>query len=319
MDFAAYLETYSHLLSPTSIAALVSLSIFLLWLAISSFRSPEDIEERLDDYMVRPTAESEQASDVYGIKWSTYQQLLFNVLRALGRLGPQKNTGKIERMLAEAGNPGGLSALDFIGLRLLSAIVIAGLTFLIVFKKPSSSSWLFLSISALFGYMLPNFWLRRRIKKRQKEILRALPDALDMLTIGVEAGLSFEMSMLRVSAQWDNELTREFRRVVAEIRLGTPRSLALQHMAERTGVQELRAFVTILNQSAELGISIANVLRSQADDLREYRRLRAEELAHQATVKMVFPLVFLIFPALFVVILGPAITIFLNLFGTAGQ
>ena len=128
-----------------------------------------------------------------------------------------------------------------------------------------------------------------------------------MLTIGVEAGLAFESALLRVGERWHNALTYEFRRAVAEMRIGTPRDVALTRMAERSGVPELRAFVAILIQSSQLGVSIAQVLHTQAAEMRVKRRQRAEELARQASVKMVFPLVFLIFPALFVVILGPSV------------
>ena len=157
------------------------------------------------------------------------------------------------------------------------------------------------------GFFLPWLWLRSRARSRQHAISLALPDALDMLTIGVEAGLAFESALLRVGERWHNPLTLEFRRAVAEMRIGTPRDVALTRMAERSGVPELRSFVAVLIQSNQLGMSIAQVLHNQAADMRVKRRQRAEELARQASVKMVFPLVFLIFPALFVVILGPSI------------
>jgi len=160
-------------------------------------------------------------------------------------------------------------------------------------------------ILAGLGYYLPLLWLRRRVRQRQHEIIRAFPDALDMLTIGVEAGLAFESALLTVGERWDNALTREFRRAVAEMRVGTPRDVALWRVAERTGVEELHSFVAVLVQSSQLGVSIAQVLHSQAAQERVRRRQRAEELARQAGGKMVFPLVFLIMPAMFVVLLGP--------------
>jgi tight adherence protein C len=128
-----------------------------------------------------------------------------------------------------------------------------------------------------------------------------------MLTIGVEAGLSFESAMLRVAEQWQNALTRELRRAVLEMRVGASREQALRHIAERSDVDDVRTFVAMLTQSAQLGVSIADVLHGQAAQIRRKRKLRAEGLARQAAVKMTFPLVLLIFPALFVVILGPAL------------
>jgi tight adherence protein C len=158
----------------------------------------------------------------------------------------------------------------------------------------------------LAGFMLPKLWLNQKIKKRKVEIARALPDALDMLTIGVEAGLAFESALLRVGDQWDNSLSQEFRRVVSEMRIGVPRNEALRRMADRTGVEDLSTFVAVLIQSNTLGVSISQVLHTQADQMRLKRRQHAEEMAHAATVKIVVVLVFFILPSLFIVVLGPA-------------
>jgi tight adherence protein C len=155
--------------------------------------------------------------------------------------------------------------------------------------------------------MLPKFWIRSKISSRRHQIARALPDALDMLTIGVEAGLAFESAMLRVGDQWNNALSQEFRRVVSEMRLGVQRNEALRRMADRNGVEDLNTFVAVLIQSNMLGVSIAQVLHGQAEQMRVKRRQMAEQQARQATVKIVVVLVFFIFPALFIVILGPAV------------
>jgi len=160
---------------------------------------------------------------------------------------------------------------------------------------------------APIGYVLPNLWLSRRIRERRKEIERRLPDALDMLTISVEAGLAFESAMLRVAERWDNALTRELRRTVLEMRVGTPRDEALRRLAGRADVPSLQTFVAVLIQSTQLGVSIADVLHSQAALIRQRRKQRVEQLAHEASIKMLFPLVFMVFPALFVFILGPSI------------
>ena len=150
-------------------------------------------------------------------------------------------------------------------------------------------------------------------------MISPLPDALDMLTISVEAGLAFESAMLKVGERWHNALTEEFRRAVIEMRLGTHRDVALQRVADRAGVQELGNFVAILIQSGQLGVSIAQVLHAQADQMRIRRRQRAEELAREAGVKMVFALVFLIFPALLIVLLGPGLPgLFSTLAGMGG-
>ncbi|MFH1085699.1 MAG: type II secretion system F family protein, partial [Chloroflexota bacterium] len=131
----------------------------------------------------------------------------------------------------------------------------------------------------------------------------------------VEAGLAFESSLMRVGERWDNPLTYEFRLALTEMRLGTPRDAALTRIVERTDVQELRTFVAILVQANQLGLSIADVLHSQAEQIRWKRRQRAEELAAQAGLKMLLPLVFLIFPNVMIVTLGPLVPVFIDLFG----
>ncbi len=163
------------------------------------------------------------------------------------------------------------------------------------------------AIAGILGYFLPVVWLILRIRGRQSRILRALPDALDLLTISVEAGLGFDAAMSRVVDKWKNELTEAFARVLIEIQMGTLRREALRSMADRAEVQELTSFVAAIIQADQLGVSLARVLRIQSEQMRIRRRQRAEELAHQAPIKMMFPLVFLIFPALFIVLLGPAL------------
>jgi tight adherence protein C len=127
------------------------------------------------------------------------------------------------------------------------------------------------------------------------------------LVISVEAGLGFDQALLRVVEKWDNELTREFARTLSEMRMGIPRRQALRGLARRVNVDDLNVFIASLVQADQLGVSISQVLRAQANQMRLRRRQRAQELAHKASIKMIFPMVFLIFPALYVVILGPAI------------
>ncbi|MER3404898.1 MAG: type II secretion system protein, partial [Chloroflexota bacterium] len=160
---------------------------------------------------------------------------------------------------------------------------------------------------------LPQLWLRYKIRSRKEEILRELPDALDLLTISVHAGLGFDSALLEVTQKWNNELAREFDLVLQEMRLGMTRAEALRRLATRTGVQEVAIFVGAVLLSDSLGTSIADTLNVQARQMRIRRRQRAEELAHQAAVKMLFPMIFLIFPALGIVILGPAVPALLRL------
>jgi tight adherence protein C len=158
----------------------------------------------------------------------------------------------------------------------------------------------------LVGFMFPDLWLTSRVNRRQKGVFRAMPDALDLLTICVEAGLGFDAAMAKVQEKWDNELALEFGRVIQEIRLGKLRRDALRDMAERAGVAELTSFVAAVIQSEQLGVSLAKVLRIQSDQMRVRRRQMAEEEAHKAPIKMIFPIALLIFPSILIVLLGPA-------------
>jgi len=169
------------------------------------------------------------------------------------------------------------------------------------------------------GFYVPMVWLSLLGNSRRRAMLRALPDGLDMLNVCVGAGLGFDAALSRVGERWQSPLADEFNRVVAEIRLGKVRRQALNDLATRTDVPEMESFVAAIVQADQLGVSIAKVLRTQAEQMRIARRQRAEELARQATIKMLFPLVFLIFPALLAVLLGPAVPQILETFTNLGR
>jgi tight adherence protein C len=162
-------------------------------------------------------------------------------------------------------------------------------------------------LGAFYGFKLPDFWLSMTIKRRQNAIQIFMPDMIDLITVSVEAGLGLDAAIQRVSQRFANPLSEEFMRAMQEVRLGRTRVEALRDMARRTDVADLTSFITSLVQAELLGIAIANVLRIQSERLREKRSQRAREQAQKAPIKMVFPLVLFIFPALFVVILGPAL------------
>jgi tight adherence protein C len=169
-------------------------------------------------------------------------------------------------------------------------------------------------VGALFGYILPEFWLGRRVRARQHAILLMIPDALDLLTISVRAGLGFDAALAKVVEKLQGPLSDEFRRALAEVRVGKARREALRDIVPRTEVVPLTNFIGAIIQAEQLGVSISKVLQVQSEQLRIERRQRAEEMAAKAPIKMLFPLVGCIFPSLFIVILGPAIIlIVLNL------
>jgi tight adherence protein C len=163
---------------------------------------------------------------------------------------------------------------------------------------------------AVLGWVGPSFYIGRRVKHRQKLIVKAMPDALDMLVVCVEAGLGLNAAIVRVSEEIDHVsplMSEQLALVNLEIRAGTAREEALRNLGERTGVSDVRALVTMLIQTDRFGTSIATALRVHADTLRTKRRQRAEEASAKTTIKLIFPLVFFVFPAMFVVILGPAL------------
>jgi tight adherence protein C len=292
--------------SPLTFGVLASLATALIWIALTPSRPARMVRERLDGYLnPKEVVEDEGTHESFNVR--VLVPVLRRILHIAGAFAPKRNLEAMRKLLIEAGEPGGLSVLDFFGLRLLFGVIGGGFCFLVL-KRISLPIALMgtIPVGGIISF-LPLFWLRSKAKQRNHEITRALADALDMMTIAVEAGLAFESALLRVADRWDNALSREFRRAVVEMRLGAPRDVALQHVAERADVEDLRMFVAILVQANQLGLSIGQVLHSQAAQMRMRRRQRAEEKARQAGIKMLFPLVFLIFPALMVVVLGPAV------------
>lgn len=304
MNFETLFQGGSLLWSPVTFSMLISLAMALVWLSFRPSRTVEVVRHRLDDYLEgQDVNEVDEISRPFGSR--VLRPLFGRLLSFFSRIAPKRNVEETEKLLTYAGRPLGMGALDFFGLQLMLALTLS-IGYMILANPPS----LFVQLRTMFflflvGYIAPFYLVRRRARKRRYEALRALPDALDMMTIGVEAGLAFESAMLRVSEKWDNSLTREFRRAVAEMRVGAPRDEALERVADRLGVPEIDTFVTVLIQSNQLGMSIAQVLHQQADEMRVRRRQRAEELARQAGGKMVFPLVLLFVPSLFIVIIGP--------------
>jgi tight adherence protein C len=235
--------------------------------------------------------------------------------RRLGNLAlrftPQNAIQQTQRKLELAGNPRGLEPTLFWMSRFILALLLGGAIFFVFSIGASGWPWtrklLIVAAMVALGFYLPELLLTSRIQRRQKEITKAMPDALDLLTICVEAGLGFDMAMAKVNEKWDNELSLALGRVIREISLGKLRREALRDMADRMGVPEMTSFVAAVIQSEQLGVSMAKVLRIQADQMRIRRRQRAEEEAHQAPIKMLIPMALLIFPSICIVLLSPAV------------
>ncbi|MEJ2855243.1 MULTISPECIES: type II secretion system F family protein [unclassified Saccharothrix] len=236
-------------------------------------------------------------------------------LRALVlRLSPAGIEATLQRRLDLAGNPPAWTPDRVLAVKGFGLFAVAGLGALLG-SGHFGTLLLYGAVGAVAGFFLPDVLLLNAGQKRQAKIRDALPDALDMLTVCVEAGLGFDAALAQVARNTRGPLAAEFARVLQETQLGTSRTQALRATAERTTVSELRTFVSALVQAGELGVPIGRVLREQAKGMRVRRRQRAEEQAQKVPVKILFPLVVCLFPAIFVVILGPgAISIMRSLF-----
>jgi len=282
----------------------IGLVIVVVMIAGGGGRGEEAIAERLAQFAERPlTLEEIELQKPF--RERVLSPLVNGLSTRLAKMMPKQTVDRLRVKLETAGNP--MQPGAFLVLQAVAVVVCVILAFVLLRGLPSNQQLLFGIGLALIGIVLPTQWLTGRVKSRQKSILKALPDAIDLLTISVEAGLGFDLAMQRVVEKWDNDLSREFARVLADTRLGKNRRDALRELTGRTGVGDLSTFVAAVIQADQLGVSIAKILRVQSDQMRIRRRQRAEELAHQAPIKMLFPLVFLIFPAMFVVILGPAV------------
>nr|HID12456.1 type II secretion system F family protein [Anaerolineae bacterium] len=296
---------------------LIALGLFVLAglglviLGLAQSRQPGTIEDRLAEF---GTLERPPTLEEIELAQPFTERVLLPLVRGLAqfvtRFTPQRSMEAIQHKLDLAGNPYGWGPREFLGIRLLSALLLGGLGFTVLLLGKNLSLFrrvLLAGTAVVLGYYLPVLWLGMKIRKRQRAIIKALPDALDLLTICVEAGLGFDAAMAKVAEKWDNELSLAFMRVIHEIQLGRLRREALRDMSDRMEIPDVATFVAAIIQAEQLGVSIARVLRIQSDQMRVRRRQRAEELARVAQVKILPPVAFLILPSIFIVLLGPAV------------
>jgi tight adherence protein C len=244
-----------------------------------------------------------------------YDRVMIDTLKRFGAMAPQSRSemGKLQQRLITAGYRGHEAIAVFFGIRLGCALAMFALLATPILMKPSLSLAL---LGCGLGYLLPSMALGRMAKKRQHRIRIGLPDALDLLVVSVEAGLGLDQAMQRVGTELDfahPELSEELRLINLELRAGKARVDALRNLAERTGVDDIVSLVAMLVQTDKFGTSVAQSLRVHSDTVRTKRRQRAEEAAAKTGVKMVFPLVFCIFPAIWVVTIGPAVIKFIEI------
>jgi tight adherence protein C len=223
------------------------------------------------------------------------------------RITPLEERDRISKKLVVAGSPAGWDAERVMAFKIIFAVVgfVGGLVISAAVGIAPLIALVVIALLSFVGFIAPDSVLNRRVEERQKEILASLSDTLDLLTISVEAGLSLNAAIAQVVQNVPGVLSSEFARMLQEVQLGVPRSDAFRHLAERTDVDELNAFALAMVQADAFGVSIASVLRTQAQQLRIKRRQRAEAKAQQTPVKIVFPLILCVLPSLFVIIVGP--------------
>jgi tight adherence protein C len=304
---------------PIVIAAVAAGAILLIIFALTSSAPVDPVQARLTQLGTMQAKNLEELELQAPFVERTLRPLVGRLSNSVSRVTSTSFSDRTEKRLALAGNPGDLRVADWLGIKAIGTIV-GGILFFFLFvvvgfmRLPIPLNFVMAGIGALFGYTLPEFWLGGRVRKRQHAILLMIPDALDLLTISVRAGLGFDAALGKVVEKLPGPLSEEFRRALAEVRVGKQRREALRDIVARTEVPPLTNFIGAIIQAEQLGVSISKVLQVQSEQLRIERRQRAEEQAAKAPIKMLFPLVGCIFPSLFIVILGPAlILIALNL------
>ena len=294
------------------ILGVVGGAISLAVLGMRDAKKSDPLEDRLAEYAAR--GERVNLEEIE-LSQPISERVILPLARKFGefaiRFTPQNALQSTARKLELAGSPKGLEPASFWALRFVLAMLLGG--FILFIFKIGSIPWglgmklLMVAGFVFLGFYVPDMLITSKIQRRQKSIRKALPDALDLLTICVEAGLGFDGAMGKVYEKWNNELSLAFGRVIREIQLGKLRRDALRDMADRIGIPELTSFVAAVIQSELLGVSMARVLRIQADQMRIKRRQQAEEEAHKAPIKMLIPMALLIFPSICIVLMTPAL------------
>ena len=293
------------------IGVIVVLAVSLVVVGMRNRQIDTPLEERLHEYI----SSGEQITlEEIELSQPITERILVPIVQKIGEITekftPQNAIEQVEVQLELAGNPPGIDPTIFWASRFIAAIGVGGILLFVFSMGSMDWSWgkklLATGVFSVIGYFMPQLLLQSKINTRQDMIRKSMPDALDLLTICVQAGLGFDAAMSRVAEKWEDELAEEFDRCLREIQLGNVRRVALRNMADRIGIIEMTSFVAAIIQSEQLGVSMSKVLRIQSDQMRTRRRQIAEEKAQQAPVKMLFPMALLIFPSIMIILLGPA-------------
>jgi tight adherence protein C len=289
------------------IGLLAAGAVLLLTYGLASAPPRDAVQQRLEQLVVQPKTLEE-----FELQQPFFDRVMRPLVKRLAKLGRRGDQGGIiartDAKLERAGYPGGLRGADWMGVKILVTIILPVLLFFVgLLLGGPPLGFIFALAGAPIGFMAPEFWLGRRSRSRSFEMVLQLPDALDLLTISVEAGLGFDAALAKVVEKMEGPLVMEFRQTLAEIRMGRSRKDALRDVVARADAQPISNFIGAIVQAEQLGVPIAKVLQIQSQQLRVERRQRAEEAAAKAPVKMLFPMVGCIFPTIFIVILGPAV------------
>jgi tight adherence protein C len=291
------------------IAAIAGAAVLLVTFGLA-VRPPQDaVQQRLSQLVVAP-----QTLEEMELQQPFFERTFRPLIKRLSTLGRRSGgdqggvIARTEARLERAGYPGGLRGADWVGVKLLVAIILAILLLVVgLLFGGITLGFLFGVVGLVFGYVIPEYWLGKKISKRSLDMVLQLPDCLDLLIISVEAGLGFDAALAKVVEKMAGPLVDEFRQALAEVRMGRTRRDALRDVAKRADARPISNFIGAIVQAEQLGVPIARVLQVQSQQLRIERRQRAEEAAAKAPIKMLFPMVGCIFPTIFIVILGPAV------------
>lgn len=288
---------------PAGIAVLVFGTVLLAATALLQ-RAPEKqlVAERLKE--IRAFGMPREATLALPFSQRVLAPLLRSTAKVVTRFTPAGSVAAVRANLLRTGDHR-TDPVVWIAWKWLRAAALGIVAFVLGGRVPAGSPLMFAIAAAGLGYLWPEFMLRRKVRRRQARIIRDFPETLDLLTVTVEAGLGLDQALETVAARRRGPISHEIRVYLDEIGLGAERQAALRAIGSRTGVEDLVSFTASLVRAMEFGVNIANVLRVQSDEARTRRRQRIEERAYKAPVKMLFPLVFLILPAVFVVVAGP--------------
>jgi len=302
------------------IAILVFVAIFVMIAAVVADDRRLRVQERVQQ--LHQTPKSSLAED---LSLPFYQRVLMPIVDRftvfIGSMAPAEALETATVEIERAGNPAGLTAQTFVTLRMFTSI--AGLFAAVwLYRSPgldgNTLQMPIAGLALLAGVLGPQYMLTKNIEARHALIRRAMPDIIDLLVVSVEAGAGLDGALIEVVKRKDGPLPDEFGRLLGEIRVGKTRQQAWEDMATRVSEDGLSSLVAALSQAEELGVSIAKALRTQSDALRTRRSLQIREVAAALPVKMLFPLIFFIFPALFVILLGPGLMSMTNIMGALG-